>query len=112
MTKSVDFETSLINVSKIVVDVGAFLVVGGTGGLVLAMSVRAGVLGLWASVISPLYEERVAGWMDRKANIEISKLEPCQFASPVTHLKILKRPTEDFLSGWRKIAIFCFHRLA
>ena len=60
MTKSVDFETNLINVIKIVVDVGAFLVVGGLGGLVLAMSVRAGVLGLWAAVISPLYGERAA----------------------------------------------------
>ena len=61
MTKSVDFETNLINVIKIVVDVGAFLVVGGLGGLVLAMSVRAGVLALRAAVISTLYGERAAG---------------------------------------------------
>ena len=43
MTKSVDFEANLIRVRSIVVEVGAIGVVGGTAGLVLAMSVQAGI---------------------------------------------------------------------
>ena len=46
MTKSVDCETNLIRVIRIVVDVGESLTKGGFGGLVLATSVSAGVVGL------------------------------------------------------------------
>lgn len=51
MTKSVDFETNLIRLRSIVVEVGAVGVIGGTAGLVLAMRVQAGVFGLRMMVL-------------------------------------------------------------
>ena len=46
MTKSVDLETSRMSVRRIVILVGAIGDVGGAGGAVVAMIVRAGVVGL------------------------------------------------------------------
>lgn len=46
MTKSVDLETSRMSVRRIVILMGAIEDVGGAEGAVVAMIVRAGVVGL------------------------------------------------------------------
>ena len=57
MTKSVDLETSRMSVRRIVILVGAIGDVGGVGGAVVAMMVRAGMVGLQkaSQLINPAF---------------------------------------------------------
>ena len=59
MTKSVDLETSRTSVMRMVVLEGAIVDMGATGGAVVAISVRTGVVGLRES-FSLVYLQDIA----------------------------------------------------
>ena len=110
MTKSVDFETNLIKVISIVVDVGMFRVIGGVEGLVLATSVSAGVVSLCAVMVSWFGQDRIS--REEHENVDF-RMNLAGDQSDFLFDYLLGgnvRRTANSPVGRRKIAISCFHR--